>query len=79
MMAPEQKPGAEQPHVDHWPMWDEPLSKITAPRRLHRDGDYYVDPIGGADWIKDPVPLDIDQARRQLAERFNRRVKPCSS
>jgi hypothetical protein len=31
MMTPEQKPGAEQPHVDHWPMWDEPLSKITAP------------------------------------------------
>ena len=21
---------AEQPFVDHWPMWDEPLSKITA-------------------------------------------------
>jgi hypothetical protein len=21
----------DQPFVDHWPMWDEPLSKITAP------------------------------------------------
>jgi hypothetical protein len=20
----------EQPFVDHWPVWDEPLSKITA-------------------------------------------------
>jgi hypothetical protein len=25
-----------QPYVDHWPMWDEPLSKITAPFDIER-------------------------------------------
>jgi hypothetical protein len=39
-------------------MWDEPLSKITAP------------PARGP-WLT-PAPFDIDQARRQLAERFNK-------
>jgi hypothetical protein len=26
----------EQPFVDHWPMWDEPLSKITAALDIER-------------------------------------------
>jgi hypothetical protein len=25
-----------QPYVDHWPMWDEPLSKLPAPFDIER-------------------------------------------
>jgi len=26
----------DQPHIDRWPVWDEPLSKVTAPFDIDR-------------------------------------------